>query len=91
GRGAGHIEMSSSMVPIARGLGLLEAEDAKPHRDPRSVSELAEEASDEWGVAVQADPRSAKTLHATLDLLQWIRERVAAFADEARLRPDLNE
>ncbi|WP_329607494.1 plasmid mobilization protein, partial [Xanthomonas perforans] len=91
GRGAGHIEMSSSMAPIARGLGLLEAEDAKPHRDPRSVSELAEEASDEWGVAVQADPRLAKTLHATLDLLQWIRERVAAFADEARLRPDLNE
>ncbi|WP_127172117.1 MobA/MobL family protein [Xanthomonas euvesicatoria] len=91
GRGAGHIEMSRSMATIARGLGLLEAEDAKPHREPCSIAELAEEASDEWGVAVQADPRLAKTLHATLDLLQWIRERVAAFADEARLRPDLNE
>ncbi|MCC5087129.1 MobA/MobL family protein [Xanthomonas campestris] len=91
GRGAGHIEVSRSMATIARGLGLLEAEDAKPPREPRSVAELAEEASDEWGVAVQADPRLAKTLHATLDLLQWIRERVAAFAEDARLRPDLNE
>ncbi|UZB14449.1 MobA/MobL family protein [Xanthomonas phaseoli pv. phaseoli] len=91
GRGAGHMEMSSSMAPIARGLGLLEAEDAKPHREPRSVSELAEEASDEWGVAVQADPRLAQTLQATQRLLQWIREHVAAFAEEARLRPDLNE
>ncbi|MGQ5256573.1 hypothetical protein [Xanthomonas arboricola] len=91
GRGAGHIELPRSMAPIARGLGLLEAEDAKPHREPRSVAELAEEASDEWGVAAQADPRLAQTLQATLDLMQWIRERVTAFADEARLRPDLNE
>ncbi|MCC5099436.1 MobA/MobL family protein [Xanthomonas campestris] len=90
-RGAGHIEVSRSMATIARGLGLMEAEEAKPSRAPRSVAELAEEASDEWGVAVQADPRLAKTLHATLDLLQWIRERVAAFAEEARLRPDLSE
>ncbi|WP_017171943.1 MobA/MobL family protein, partial [Xanthomonas phaseoli] len=91
GRGAGHIEMSSSMAPIARGLGLLEAEDAKPHRELRSVSELAEEASDEWGVAVQADPRVAQTLQATLALMQWIRERVAAFSEDVRLRPDINE
>ncbi|MCE4510394.1 MobA/MobL family protein [Xanthomonas hortorum] len=90
-RGAGHIEVSPSMATIARGLGLMEAEEAKPPREPRSVAELAEEASDEWGVAVQADPRLAQTLQATLDLVQWIRERVAAFADEARLRPDLNE
>ncbi|WP_115512346.1 MULTISPECIES: MobA/MobL family protein [Xanthomonas] len=90
-RGAGHIEVSPSMATIARGLGLMEAEEAKPPREPRSVAELAEEASDEWGVAVQADPRLAKTLHATLDLLQWIRERVTAFAEEVRLRPDLNE
>ncbi|MFA4295879.1 plasmid mobilization protein, partial [Xanthomonas perforans] len=48
-------------------------------------------ASDEWGVAVQADPRLAQTLQATLDLLQWIRERVTAFAEAAQLRPDLNE
>ncbi|MEA9753733.1 MobA/MobL family protein [Xanthomonas campestris pv. raphani] len=90
-RGAGHIEVSPSMATIARGLGLMEAEEAKPSRAPRSVSELAEEASDEWGVAVQADPRLAQTLQATLDLMQWVRERVTAFADEVRLRPDLNE
>ncbi|CAD1788843.1 plasmid mobilization protein [Xanthomonas arboricola pv. juglandis] len=90
-RGAGHIEVSPSMATIARGLGLMEAEEAKPPREPRSVAELAEEASDEWGVAVQADPRLAQNLQATLDLLQWIRERVTAFAEEARLRPDLNE
>ncbi|WDI95270.1 MobA/MobL family protein [Xanthomonas campestris] len=90
-RGAGHIEVSRSMATIARGLGLMEAEEAKPSRAPRSVAELAEEASDEWGVAVQADPRLAQNLQATLDLLQWIRERVTAFAEEARLRPDLNE
>ncbi|MEA9761812.1 MobA/MobL family protein [Xanthomonas campestris] len=87
-RGAGHIEVSRSMATIARGLGLMEA---KPSRAPRSVAELAEEASDEWGVAVQADPRLAQNLQATLNLLQWIRERVTAFAEEARLRPDLNE
>ncbi|MEB1303749.1 hypothetical protein VDP63_21640, partial [Xanthomonas campestris pv. campestris] len=91
GPGAGRIEVSRSMATLARGLGLMEAEEAKPSRAPRSVAELAEEASDEWGVAAQADPRLAKTLHVTLDLLQWIRERVAAFAEEARLRPDLNE
>nr|WP_283161286.1 hypothetical protein [Xanthomonas nasturtii] len=91
GLGAGRIEVSRSMATIARGLGLMEAEEAKPSREPRSVSELAEEASDEWGVAVQADPHLAQTLQATLTLLQWIRERVAAFAEEARLRPDLNE
>ncbi|EGD09533.1 hypothetical protein XVE_2185, partial [Xanthomonas vesicatoria ATCC 35937] len=91
GRGAGHIEVSRSMATIARGLGLMEAEEAKPPREPRSVAELAEEASDEWGVAVQADPRLAQTLQATQRLLQWIREHVAAFAEEARLRPDLNE
>ncbi|MCC5099456.1 MobA/MobL family protein [Xanthomonas campestris] len=90
-RGAGHIEVSPSMATIARGLGLMEAEEAKPSREPHSVAELAEEASDEWGVAVQADPRLAQTLQATLDLVQWIRERVTAFADEARLRPDINE
>ncbi|KFA33502.1 MobA/MobL family protein, partial [Xanthomonas vasicola] len=82
GRGAGHIEMSRSMATIARGLGLLEAEDAKPHREPCSIAELAEEASDEWGVAGQADPRLAQTLQATLALMQWIRERVAAFAKD---------
>nr|WP_244664167.1 hypothetical protein [Xanthomonas phaseoli] len=91
GPGAGRIEVSRSMATLARGLGLMEAEEAKPSREPRSVSELAEEASDEWGVAVQADPRLAQTLQATLALMQWIRERVAAFAEEARLRPDLNE
>ncbi|WP_017173599.1 MobA/MobL family protein, partial [Xanthomonas phaseoli] len=91
GPGAGHIEVSRSMATIARGLGLMEAEEAKPSRERRSVSELAEEASGEWGVAVQADPRLAQTLQATQRLLQWIRERVAAFAEEARLRPDLNE
>lgn len=91
GAGAGRIEVSRSMATIARGLGLMEAEDAKPPRAPRSVAELAEEANDEWGVAVQADPRLAQTLQSTLALLQWIRERVTAFAEEARLRPDLNE
>nr|WP_244667850.1 MobA/MobL family protein [Xanthomonas sp. D-99] len=91
GPGAGHIEVSRSMATIARGLGLMEAEEAKPSRAPRSVAELAEEASDEWGVAAQADPRLAQTLQATLDLLQWIRERVTAFAEAAQLRPDLNE
>ncbi|AJY81224.1 MobA/MobL family protein [Xanthomonas citri] len=90
-RGAGHIEVSRSMAPIARGLGLMEAEEAKPSREPRSVSQPAEEASDEWGVAAQADPRLAQTLQTTLDLLQWIRERVTAFAEAAQLRPDLNE
>ncbi|KER82151.1 plasmid mobilization protein [Xanthomonas arboricola pv. celebensis] len=90
-RGAGHIEVSRSMATIARGLGLMEAEEAKPSRAPRSVAELAEEASDEWGVAVQADSRLAQTLQATLALMQWIRERVTAFAEEVRLRPDLNE
>lgn len=85
-RGAGHIEVSRSMAPIARGLGLMEAEEAKPSREPRSVSQLAEEASDEWGVAAQADPRLAQTLQTTLDLLQWIRERVTAFAEAAQLR-----
>ena len=50
-----------------------------------------EEASGEWGVAVHADPRLAQTLQATLDLLQWIRERVTAFSEAAQLRPDLNE
>ncbi|NEK70828.1 MAG: hypothetical protein G3W70_23990, partial [Xanthomonas perforans] len=63
----------------------------KPSRAARSVAELAEEASDKWGVAVQADPRLAQTLQATLALMQWIRERLTAFAEEARLRPDLNE
>ncbi|WP_017161973.1 hypothetical protein [Xanthomonas phaseoli] len=91
GPGAGHIEVSRSMATIARGLGLMETEEAKPSRAPRSVAELAEEASDEWGVAAQADPRLAQTLQATQRLLQWIREHVAAFAEEARLRPDLNE
>ncbi|MFA1289699.1 hypothetical protein ACDJ03_18500 [Xanthomonas axonopodis pv. nakataecorchori] len=90
-RGAGHIEVSRSMATIARGLGLMEADEAKPPRAPRSVAELADEASDEWGVAAQADPRLAQTLQATLDLLQWIRERVTAFAEAAQLRPDLNE
>ena len=33
----------------------------------------------------------AQTLQATLDLLQWIRERVTAFSEAAQLRPDLNE
>ncbi|MBO9834667.1 MobA/MobL family protein [Xanthomonas phaseoli] len=88
GPGAGRIEVSRSMATLARGLGLMEA---KPPREPRSVAELAEEANDEWGVAVQADPRLAQTLQSTLALLQWIRERVTAFAEEARLRPDLNE
>nr|WP_263433151.1 MobA/MobL family protein [Xanthomonas oryzae] len=90
-RGAGHIEVSRSMATIARGLGLMEAEEAKPSREPRSVSQLAEEASCEWGVAVQADPRLAQTLQATLSLMQWVRERVTAFAEVAQLRPDLNE
>ncbi|WP_241685106.1 MobA/MobL family protein [Xanthomonas euvesicatoria] len=90
-RGAGHIEVSRSMATIARGLGLMEAEEATPSRAPRSVAELAEEASDEWGVAVQADPRLAQTLQATLALMQWVRERVTAFAEAAQLRPDLNE
>ena len=90
-RGAGHIEVSPSMATIARGLGLMEADDAKPQRESRPLAEIAEEASDEWGVAVQADPRLAQTLQSTLALMQWIRERVAAFAEEARLRPDLNE
>ncbi|MFA1732056.1 hypothetical protein [Xanthomonas campestris] len=90
-RGAGHIEVSRSMATIARGLGLMEADAATPSRAPRSIAELAEEACDEWGVAAQADPRLAQTLQATLALMQWIRERVAAFAKEARLRPDLNE
>nr|WP_232087971.1 MULTISPECIES: MobA/MobL family protein [Xanthomonas] len=90
GRGAGHIEVSRSMATIARGLGLMEAEEVKPSREPRLVAELAEDASDEWGVAVQADPRLAQTLLATQRLLQWIRE-LAAFAEEAQLRPDLNE
>ena len=40
--GAGHIEVSRSMATIARGLGLMEAEEAKPSSEPRSVSELAE-------------------------------------------------
>ncbi|MEN9161648.1 MobA/MobL family protein [Xanthomonas perforans] len=90
-RGAGHIEVSRSMATIARGLGLMEAEEATPSRAARSVAELAEEASDEWGVAVQADPRLAQTLQATLALMQWVRERVTAFAEAAQLRPDLNE
>ncbi|TKA18988.1 hypothetical protein [Xanthomonas euvesicatoria] len=90
-RGAGHIEVSRSMATIARGLGLMEAEEATPSRAPRSVAELAEEASEEWGVAVQADPRLAQTLQATLSLMQWVRERVTAFAEAAQLRPDLNE
>lgn len=40
GRGAGHIEVSHSMATIARGLGLMGADDAKPQRESRPLAEM---------------------------------------------------
>ncbi|QNH12695.1 MobA/MobL family protein [Xanthomonas sp. SI] len=90
GRGAGRIEMSRSMGAIAQRLGLLEeGAPGAPRPEPLSIPALVAELSQEWGALRHESV--ARALHATRQLLAWVTERAAAFAEHTRFRTDVLE
>jgi hypothetical protein len=90
GRGAGQIEMSRNMEVIAQRLGLVEeSAPGAPRPEPLSIPALVAELSQEWGALRQEGV--ARALHATRQLLAWLAERAAAFAEHTRFRTDVLE